>query len=76
MGFHRPDRRLAIPVRFDGVTIPGFSEGLAPVQVDESWSIIDRTGKVVIKLDVQRHNPKRRVAHVFAFSGGLANVLI
>jgi hypothetical protein len=55
---------LVIPTQFRDVR--QFSEGLAPVSLNHSWTFIDRSrGRVVVEKEFSRVEP---------FSGGLARV--
>ena len=60
-GFIYPNRRFAIPNKFDFAAV--FSEGVARIKVGELWGYIDHTGEYVIE-------PKYRTA--WDFSEGLA----
>lgn len=81
-GFIDTTGHLAIPYQFDTPSAgpsmqcgrpvwgpaPGdFSQGLAPVLMDNRWGFIDRTGKVVIK---------PRFDQAYGFAGGYAAIRI
>src|SRR6266550_1362854 len=68
-GFIDRDGSVVIEPNFGGSMYgAGFSDGLAPVQIDGQWCYVDETGKVVLKVKFARY------AH--AFSEGLAAIAV
>jgi hypothetical protein len=73
-GFIDKTGRLVIPSEFEYVEIHGFTDGLAQVRVNDRFTYIDKSGKLVLVLEYRSQDPKRWIASAGPFSEGLASV--